>query len=389
MSNNPFQKAVKTQVKLRLALDGPSGSGKTYTALIAAKALANSGKIAVIDTERGSAALYSDLFEFDTVTLEDFNPKNYCDMIEIAEQSGYAVIVIDSLSHAWEGEGGALDMVDAASARSQSKNSYFAWREVTPLHRKLVDAMLQSKCHIIATMRSRTEYVVEEIERNGHKMQVPRKIGMAPIQRQGMEYEFTIVGDMDLEHNLVISKSRMATLADAVKKKPDEKFFGKILDWLNSGASAPSTPPAQFKPATSPIQPPAPSTAVGGGDLEPLGEALYPGGMWGQKKAAIYKHYTTDKAVLGFLEKRKADLSTNGSLVQHVSANWPGCEALIELVRAQAGAAFDPLQFLEGAAALAELQRAKPEQFAAMTTEQLAAVAMSKLVDAAIPEEFR
>lgn len=255
-----FVKAEKKQAKLRLAIDGPSGSGKTYTALVAATALARGGKIAVIDTERGSASLYADQFDFDVAELNTFNPKNYIDIIEAAEQAGYAVVVIDSLSHAWEGEGGALDMVDAATARSQSKNSYFAWRDVTPLHRKLVDAMLQSKCHIIATMRSKTEYVIEEVERGGKKTQVPRKVGTAPIQRAGMEYEFTIVGDMDLDHRLVISKSRMATLADAVVVKPDLKWFGQIVEWLNSGAPAaekPAEPPASQQPEQPKFEKPA------------------------------------------------------------------------------------------------------------------------------------
>lgn len=254
-----FQKAVKTQAKLRMAIDGPSGSGKTYTALIAATALANGGKIAVIDTERGSASLYSDRFEFDVAVLDTFSPLKYVELIEEAEQAGYAVIVIDSLSHAWEGEGGALDMVDDAAKRSQSKNTFTAWKDVTPLHRRLVDAMLQSKCHIIATMRSKTEYVIEEVERNGRKVQTPRKIGMAPIQRAGMEYEFTIVGDMDLDHNFIVSKSRMAELADAVETKPDLKFFKKIVDWLNSGTPAQEpapkrsfTPPAEEQPKAQP-----------------------------------------------------------------------------------------------------------------------------------------
>jgi hypothetical protein len=265
MGNNPFVKATKSQSKLRLAIDGPSGSGKTYTALVAATVMAEGGKIAVIDTERGSAALYSDKFGFDTATLESFNPKNYVDLIRAAEEAGYAVIVIDSLSHAWEGEGGALDMVDQAAARSQSKNSYFAWRDITPLHRELIDAMLQSPAHIIATMRSKTEYVVEEIERGGRKTQVPRKIGMAPVQRQGMEYEFTIVGDMDLDHNLVISKSRCEFIADAVEKKPDARFFQKILDWLKTGAAP--QPPSFSKPL--PAQPAAAQPSNNGQKVEP------------------------------------------------------------------------------------------------------------------------
>ncbi len=250
-----FQKATKKRAKLRLAIDGPSGAGKTYTALVAAKALG--GKIAVIDTERGSASLYSDKFDFDVAELNKFSPQAYIDLIEGAEQAGYDVIVIDSLSHAWEGEGGALDMADAAKTRNQ--NSFTAWKDVTPLHRKLVDAMLQSKCHIIATMRSKTEYILEAVERNGRTTQVPRKVGMAPVQRQGMEYEFTVVCDMDTDHNISISKSRCSALSDAVANRPGEKFFKVLVDWLNDGGAPAPEPAAQFAP---PAQQPDPLAAA-------------------------------------------------------------------------------------------------------------------------------
>jgi hypothetical protein len=249
--SNPFVKAVKSQAKLRLALDGPSGSGKTYTALVAATVLAKGGKIAVIDTERKSSSLYSDKFNFDAVFLDSFSPKAYIDMITAAEENGYAVIVIDSLSHAWEGEGGALDMVDAATKRSQSGNSYTAWKDVTPIHRKLIDAMLQSSCHIIATMRTKVEYVIETNDRG---KSVPRKVGMAPIQRQGMEYEFTIVGDMDTDHNLIISKSRCDFFADKVENKPGAKFFIPLMEWLNSGAPAKQPEPAKQPAPAQPEQ---------------------------------------------------------------------------------------------------------------------------------------
>lgn len=237
-----FTKATKKQSKLRLAIDGPSGSGKTYTALIAATALAKGGKIAVIDTERGSASLYSDKFQFDVLELHTFSPSVYVEAITSAEEAGYKVIVIDSLSHAWEGEGGALEMVDQAAKRSQSGNSYTAWKDITPIHRKMVDAMLQSPCHVIATMRSKTEYIIEQVEKNGRTMSVPKKIGMAPVQRQGMEYEFTVVCDMNTEHDLIVSKSRCELIADAVVNKPDGKWFKQIVDWLDSGEAVTQKP---------------------------------------------------------------------------------------------------------------------------------------------------
>lgn len=239
-----FVKATKYRAKARIALDGPSGSGKTYTALIAATVLANGETIAVIDTERGSASLYADKFEFDVLELSTYNPQTYVEAIKAAEKARYSVIVIDSLSHAWEGVDGALEMVDKAAKRSHSNNTYFAWRDVTPIHRQMVDSMLQSPAHIIATMRSKTEYVIEDV---GGK-QVPKKIGMAPIQRPGMEYEFTIVGELDQNHNIVITKSRCDAMTDAVENKPGAGFWKPLVDWLNSGTEAKPPDATKTKP---------------------------------------------------------------------------------------------------------------------------------------------
>lgn len=227
-----FKQATRKQAKARVAIDGPAGSGKTYTSLLAATVLANGGKIAVIDTERGSASLYADEFAFDVVELENFNPRNYINAIDAAEEAGYAVIVIDSLSHAWEGEGGILDMHDAATKRQKTENSYTAWKDVTPVHREFVDRILQSKAHVIATMRSKMEY---SQEKNGDGKTIIRKIGLAPVQRAGTEYEFTVVCDMDVDHSLAVSKSRCKPLADKVVSHPDAKFFGILNNWLNSG----------------------------------------------------------------------------------------------------------------------------------------------------------
>lgn len=228
-----FQKATRRRARARVAIDGPTGSGKTYSALVAATVLANGGKIAVIDTERGSASLYADEFSFDVIELNTFDPRNYVDAIQAAEEAGYSVIVIDSLTHAWEGEGGVLDLHDDATKRQKTQNSFTAWKDITPIHRALVDAMLQSPMHVIATMRSKMEYAQEKDESTG-KLTV-KKIGLAPIQRAGMEYEFTIVCDMDVDHTLVVTKSRCRPLTDKVVKLPDQKFFGILNDWLNSG----------------------------------------------------------------------------------------------------------------------------------------------------------
>jgi len=166
-----FNNAVRTQVKARMAIDDPTGAGKTYTSLIAATDFGGEiGKFAVVDTEHGSASLYADLFDFDVLELNCFDPLNYVEVIRAAERSKYDVLVIDSLSHAWEGEGGALDQVDKNAARLKG-NSYAAWRTVTLKHRKLVDAILRADLHIIATMRSKMKYAMEKDENGKTRIQ--------------------------------------------------------------------------------------------------------------------------------------------------------------------------------------------------------------------------
>lgn len=231
--SNPFAKATKKQAKLRLAIIGSSGSGKTYTALSIATGL---GKTAVIDTERGSASKYAGLFEFDVLELTDYNPQKYIDAIKAAADNGYESIVIDSLSHAWNAQGGVLELVDKAAARSQSKNSFAAWRDVTPLHNKLIDAIVGAPVHVIATMRAKTEYVMEEVISNGRKTTMPRKVGLAPVQRDGMEYEFDVVADMDQENNFMVSKSRCFELNSAVIAKPGKDLVSTLKNWLTDGA---------------------------------------------------------------------------------------------------------------------------------------------------------
>jgi len=228
-----FTKATKHQSKLRLAIIGPSGSGKTYSALGIAVALANGGKVAVIDTERGSASLYADLFPFDVLTLDSFSPLAYVEAIAEAEKEGYNVIVVDSLSHAWASKDGALQMVDREVARSQSRNSFAAWRNVTPIHNQMVDAIIGCKAHIVCTMRSKMEYVMDKDEKGKTTI---RKIGLQPIQREGLDYEFTICGDIDQDHKFIVSKSRCPAFADAVIEKPGKQFADALLKWLNEGA---------------------------------------------------------------------------------------------------------------------------------------------------------
>jgi hypothetical protein len=247
-----IRKATKFASKLRLALIGISGSGKTYSALEIAKTLGK--RICLIDTEFGSASKYADKFEFDTLPLETFSPLTYVEALEYVDKQGYDVVIVDSLSHAWMGKDGALEQVDKAAKRSQSANTFAAWRDVTPMHNKLVDSLLRVKAHLIVTMRAKSEYVMEEYEYNGKKKTKPVKIGLAPIQRDGLEYEFDVVGDMDIENNYIISKTRCSELHQAVINKPGKQFALTLINWLD-GAPA----PARVEP-----QPEKSSTTVNG-----------------------------------------------------------------------------------------------------------------------------
>lgn len=243
-----FKPATKAKAKLRLAISGPAGTGKTYTALKLATAF---GKTAVIDTERGSASKYAGDFTFDVVELSEFNPQHYIDAIHAAENAGYDVVVIDSLSHAWNAVGGILEMVDKAAARSQSKNTYFAWKDVTPIHNALIEAIVGSSCHVIATMRSKSDYILEEsVNSNGKKTVTPRKIGLAPIQREGMEFEFDVWGEMDTDNTMVITKTRCSALNGGVIAKPGQALAETLMNWLSDGVEPPvvAGPPAPANP---------------------------------------------------------------------------------------------------------------------------------------------
>jgi hypothetical protein len=229
-----FKKATRTQAKARIALAGPSGSGKTYTALLLAQAFGT--RIAVIDTERGSASKYAGeagLPEFDVVALESFSPDHYIEAIQAAEAAGYEVLIIDSLSHAWVGKEGVLEQVDIARVRSKTGNPFTeGWRYASPMHNRLLDTMLQSKLDLIVTMRSKTKYVLEE--HNGR--QIPKQVGMELVQRDGIEYEWDILGELDKENTLVITKSRCQALSGKRFAPPGAELGEAIRAWLHAGA---------------------------------------------------------------------------------------------------------------------------------------------------------
>ena len=244
-----FKPATKSQSKLRLALIGLAGSGKSYSALSIASHLVPGGRVAVIDTERGSASLYADRFSFDVLDLERHGPEDYCEAIEAAQEAGYDVIVIDSLSHAWAGKDGALEQVDKIAKREGKANNFTAWRDVTPKHNRLVDTMLSCKAHVIATMRSKMEYVLEKDEKGKSSV---RKVGLAPIQRDGLDYEMSVVGDLNLNHELIISKSRCSAVpVGEIVPEPGEKFAKRLREWLNAGTAPVARPVAV--PVSEPV----------------------------------------------------------------------------------------------------------------------------------------
>lgn len=239
MSRFTPRQAVRKGQKARVAFSGPSGAGKTWTGLEAAVTLAAGDPVLVLDTERGSASLYADYYQFEVIEwVPPFDPRELADTID-EHSTGYGAILVDSLSHFWEAEGGTRDIVDAAVARSRSNNSFVGWKEGTPAQNDMVNAILNAQCHVIATMRSKTEYVLEE--RNGK--QVPRRVGMAPIQRAGIEYEFTVTADLDHEHTLLVDKTRCHPLAGRMFKKGHTVELAETLrDWL--GTAEPLINPA-------------------------------------------------------------------------------------------------------------------------------------------------
>lgn len=244
-----FKPATKSQIPALMALCGPTGSGKTFTALRWAEVIGGGrgkARIAYIDTENGSARLYApepakpptdDQFAFDHLDwVPPYTPGRLTEVINAVSRSGaYDVLCIDSFTHFWEGEGGVLDVVDRASARSG--NSFTGWKDGTPAWRAMIDAIRHSRCHVIVCMRSEMEYVLQETtNRDGKKIQTPTKMGMKPQSRKGIEYEFQVVADMDLSHRLTVSKSRCSLIADMVAEPHNDRAIAETYrDWLNLG----------------------------------------------------------------------------------------------------------------------------------------------------------
>ena len=227
MTSNPFQKATKRQAKLRMGLMGPSNSGKTWLALTTGCAL---GRVALIDSENGSASKYADSFAFDALNLTNHHPDRYIEAIEAAEQAGYDVVIIDSLTHAWDA---TKALVDAEAMRTKG-NTFQIWGKVGQFYNRLMAKIVASKIHVIATMRSKTEYLIEEI--NGKK--VPKKVGTAPQVRDGAEYEFDVVVELDHDHNAWTVKTRCIALDGKTWSRPRTEIADALRTWLTDGAPA-------------------------------------------------------------------------------------------------------------------------------------------------------
>lgn len=260
-----IKKAKREQVPMKIGMSGPAGSGKTMSSLRLAYGITKAkfpnlpdediwGKICVIDTENGSGSLYVGfqrnnfrIGNYNTIDLmPPYEPQVFIDAIHMAEDNGMYVIIIDSLSHAWAGQGGALDQQGAIAARSG--NSYTAWRTVTPQHNKLVDAMLQSPCHVIANMRAKMEY--QQTKNENGKSQV-KAVGMGVVMRDGIEYEFTVAFMLDYEHVANATKDRTG-MFDGKYFVIDENTGKQMFEWLSGGA------PVESKPSV-PTPTPAPA----------------------------------------------------------------------------------------------------------------------------------
>lgn len=242
-----FKKAEKTQSKLRLAVYGPSGSGKTFTALRMATGMG--GAIGFIDTERGSAQKYADRFNFDVMDLDDKSiVGGYIPAIAVAA-SQYPILIIDSLSHGWEE---LLEEVDQLARVKFRGNTWSAWSEGTPKQKQLINTILNYPGHIIVTMRSDTEWSQEKDERGKIK---PVKIGLKPRQGKGIEYEFDMLMELNLEHYATVSKDRTGKYQDKIIEKPGEDFGRDLIAWLSAGQAPAKLKTTLFsdEPATDPV----------------------------------------------------------------------------------------------------------------------------------------
>lgn len=227
-----LRKATRKKAKIRLGISAVSGAGKTYSSLLIARGLAGSwDKVAIIDTENGSADLYEGLGEYNVLPLlPPYSPERYVDAIKDCENAGMEVIIIDSISHEWEGKGGILDI-----SNSMTGNSFTNWATLTPRHQKFIDAILQSKCHVITTVRRKQDY---DLSKDANGKTKVEKAGMKEITREGFEYELTVNLELDIKHNATSSKDRTGLFMDKPMFTPSIETGESLLKWCESGVDA-------------------------------------------------------------------------------------------------------------------------------------------------------
>jgi hypothetical protein len=312
MSGLKFAPAARSEAKARVALLGPTGSGKTHTALEWATVLAD------VDTENASASLYAD--EFDFVTAPWWPPYDAGKLAAEIKQAAtqFDVIVLDSLTHFWTGEGGVLDVVDREAQSSRSNNSYMAWKKGTPIWRGLLDALIFAPCHVVVTMRSKMDYVLTE-DSNGRKK--PEKVGMAPQARNDVEYEFTVVAELDQGHILSVTKSRCGALADAVARPHQAGGLAKTLrDWLSSAdADAAVTRPVDV---TEPVEEPDPN-AVSDAQMRKMQASFKERGITDRDERLAYATAIVGRTIGSAKELTKAEASKVIDKLEHEPIQAP------------------------------------------------------------------
>ncbi|WDF63179.1 AAA family ATPase [Flavobacterium sp. KACC 22763] len=223
-----LRKSERKKAKIKMAVQGSSGSGKTYSSLLLAQGLTNGdfSKVAVIDSENGSADLYAHLGQYNVLSLKPpFTPENYIKAIEVCEKAGMEAIIIDSISQSWE------ELLDYHS--SLAGNSFTNWAKVTPRQNAFIDKILQIDAHIIATMRTKQDYVLNQ--KDGKF--IPEKVGLKAIQRNDLDYEFTLVFEIDIKHFAISSKDRTGLFMGKPEFIINSNTGKKILDWCNSGTN--------------------------------------------------------------------------------------------------------------------------------------------------------
>lgn len=235
MSSEPlkFKQATREAASLKIGVQGPSGAGKTLGALAIAAGLAHGERFAVIDTENRSASLYADRFGFDVLEIAaPYLTEKYAAAVTAAMDAKYAVVVIDSLSHQWDGNGGILQRKEETDARGG--NHFSNWAPFTKEHNKFRSLILESPIHIVATMRSKMAYAQEGEGRNTKI----KKLGLQPIQREGMEYEFTVAFDVQMDHKATASKDRTSLFVEGLHDLASPKIAEKLLGWLGGATPA-------------------------------------------------------------------------------------------------------------------------------------------------------